>query len=390
MNSWRPQLYRSEGRKKEVDQDILKNAVIIGSRIIEKHPNVYPIFTLNHLATLSNVSLVKLRKVVSRNESSQYFYRLFLIKKRTKKKSANARRLICVPDKDLMRVQKTINYLILSNIATHSASFAYAKGSSILDAANVHTGCQWLIKLDIRDFFDSISEKSVYKFFTEVGFTSLLSFEMARICTRVTQYNRLTRGWTGSRDKPGNISSYSSYFRPYVWGSLPQGAPTSPMLANLYARDLDNDITNIALEAGLEYTRYADDITLSTTRKNFSRKQAMLVIRQIYSVIHNYGFNPNYSKTSISPPGARKVVLGLLVNGPSPRLTRDFRNRVKQHLHFCTKSNFGPVNHARHKGFSSVLGFKHHLSGLITYAELIEPDFGTRVRQLYNQVNWPL
>ena len=388
MNNWRPQLYRKKGKELGVDPEVITHAIEIGTSITRKHRSIPPIFTLKHLALVSEVPVHKLRRVVSRDERYGYHYRFFQIKKRSKKGCNAGKRFICIPSEDLMRVQKCINSLILSKIPSHSASFAYTKGISIRDAANVHCGCRWLIKLDIRSYFESISERSVYKVFRSVGFPALLSFEMARICTRVIPRKELdvNSRWTTLRYKRGRITSY----RNWNVGSLPHGAPSSPMLANLASIQFDEDIADIASKHGLEYTRYADDIALSTDNDAFSRGQASKVIQEVYCAMRRYGFEPNTAKASVTPPGGRKVVLGLLVDGPFPRLTREFRSNIKQHLYFCKKAGWGPAKHARNRNFASVIGFKNHLFGLISYAMQIDPDFGRKMRQDFEGIAWPL
>src|SRR5205823_5981263 len=85
----------------------------------------------------------------------------------------------------LMQVQRWIAQRILALGRPHTASFAYAKGNSIKDAAALHCGCRWLIKLDVRRFFESISEIAVYHVFCRLGYQPLVAFELARICTRI-------------------------------------------------------------------------------------------------------------------------------------------------------------------------------------------------------------
>ena len=68
------------------------------------------------------------------------------------------------------------------------------------------------------------------------------------------------------------------------------------------------------------------------------------------------GLSPNVTKTRVLPPGARKVVLGLLVDGQEPHLTREFRARLRQHIYYLLHPDIGPVRHAAKRGFISVRG----------------------------------
>ncbi|MFV4888868.1 reverse transcriptase domain-containing protein [Acinetobacter baumannii] len=79
-------------------------------------------------------------------------------------------------------------------------------------------------------------------------------------------------------------------------GHLPQGAPTSPSLSNLVCRELDKQLTAFSVKNELEYSRYSDDITFSSKNINFSRKDAIEIIKMVYKILINYGFTPNIQK----------------------------------------------------------------------------------------------
>jgi RNA-directed DNA polymerase len=83
-----------------------------------------------------------------------------------------------------MHTQRWIAQNILNAVDPHPASFAFAPRRSLLDGASRHAGCSWLIKLDLRNFFESISERRAYRVFKQLGYGGLISFELARICTR--------------------------------------------------------------------------------------------------------------------------------------------------------------------------------------------------------------
>jgi RNA-directed DNA polymerase len=208
-----------------------------------------------------------------------------------------------------MQLQRWLVDRVLNQASPHTASTSYEPGSSILDAATPHVGCRWLIKVDIRNFFESISEIAAYRVFrNEFGFQRLISFEMTRLCTRKGPSSafRARSRWRSHWNRYAKISSY--------WtskvGHLPHGAPTSPMLANLSVRALDEQLQALAESGGLIYTRYADDLFFSTTELKYTRQDAGILITKIYGELRTHGFSPNTSKTTVSPPGARKLVVG--------------------------------------------------------------------------------
>lgn len=173
-------------------------------------------------------------------------------------------------------------------------------------------------------------------------------------------------------------------------GHLPQGAPTSPMLANLAVFKLDEEIIAVAEKFGLTYTRYADDLLLSTDTKEFSRERARAAIGQVMAALGKWGLGANSAKTSVSPPGSRKIALGLALESTSPRLPRYFKAKLREHLYYLENPAIGPIGHARARGFASVIGLRHHLLGLAAFALQIEPSYGELIKQRLSTVDWPL
>jgi len=211
-----------------------------------------------------------------------------------------------------------------------------------------------------------------------MGYQPLISFELARICTRERLPARVQQQarWQYDASRYSEIPCYQTG----ISGHLPQGAPTSPMLANLASYRLDCTIQKVAEGYDMVYTRYADDIALSTKREDFSRKDAGEIIGRVYSILRKYRLQPHTAKTHVSPPGARKIVLGLLVDGNRPRLSRDFRNRLERHLWGIQKH--GLEFHAAHIGFKSPFSFYHHVMGLISYAKQIDTNWVNKLEGL--------
>jgi RNA-directed DNA polymerase len=384
MEYWLPQRYRNAGIEAGEDLDAIENAILTANQIRAVNKDAPLLFSLNHLAVRCGVPYKFLRAVVERHEIQ--FYRTFRIRKRPLEGQVRYR-LIAAPVPFLMRVQRWLAQEVLVNGHPHNASTAYARKSSPLKAAALHCKARWLIKVDVMNFFESVTEVSAYRVFRRLGYQPLLSFEMARLTTRVkSSLRRLpSEYWRTEAGRWSKIENYQFWRK----GSLPQGAPTSPMLANLASVQLDELLTEVADRYGLVYSRYADDMCFSTAGE-FSRRRCGELIKDVYSRLRRFGLAPQTMKTVVAPPGAKKVVLGLLVNGDKPCLTREFKARLRQHFHFLQREDIGPARHAARRGFSSVIGLRHHIEGLVEYAFSVDSVYGARCRRALSHVAWPL
>ena len=386
--NWQPQPYRTNGLKLGVSKSILNAAVAAGKQVALVDSRLPPIFTLRHLAHLTSTEYGLLRMIVARIVKEPY--RVFKIRKRSSTRENPRFRIICAPEPALLRVQKWLakNVLSYANSKIHDASTAYAPQSTLINAVAQHCGCRWLIKMDLVNFFESVSEISAFRAYRSLGYQPLIAFELARLSTRLGSRTTL-RSHEQWRRKSHPEESIIKDYVCWQLGHLPQGAPTSPMLANIAMFQADTAIAREASDFGLVYTRYADDLTFSTSDIEFSREKAKEFVLNIYKTISKFGFSPNLSKTKIVPPRARKLVLGLLVDSPTPRLTRDFKASIRMHIYFLRDPNIGPIRHARAREFSAVTGLRNYLFGLAAFAAQIEPVYGEKIRQDLESVDWP-
>jgi RNA-directed DNA polymerase len=351
-----PHLYRQIGRQRAINPEIIERALQQAEQVEKR--GLPSVLTLGHLAHLTGASYDYLREIIERERDA---YKPFRIRKRN-----GGARLIAAPEPQLAAVQKWIASNILNNIKASAASCAYAPGSSPLKCATRHVGARWLIKIDIHDFFESVSERSAYRVFRSVGYQPLVALELARICTRLPHGEEAEKlKWHVERRRPSVILSY----RKSTLGHLPQGAPSSPMLANLACRSLDTKLGTLSEDHGLIYTRYSDDIVFSTG-SNFSPKLAGALIKDAQRILNAFGHVLHGKKISVAPPGARKIVLGLLVDGDRPRLTKEYRARIGDHVRGIAK--FGLRDHASHRHFASIWGMVRHIEGLLSYAAMVE------------------
>jgi RNA-directed DNA polymerase len=371
---WSSQHYINQGKSRGISDEILEAAVQQIESVITPHPHPPAILTLKHFATRADVPYLSLRRFVSHNQEA---YRHFYIRKR-----AGGARLIFVPEPELLKAQRWITEHLLNLAPVHQRSFAFSPGSSIVKCAARHCGAQWLIKFDVRDFFTSISEIQVYRVFRSLNYAPLISFELSRICTFAPEMSPRYELGRWRNWQQSNIE----YYDHKGIGYLPQGAPTSPMLSNLVMKDLDETLTVIGNNHGLFYTRYADDLTFSTRNKTYSRTQAKVLRHQVQNCLLSVGLRLKATKTSITPPGCRKVVLGLLVDGGVPALPREFRSLLRQHLHYL---KVDVAQHARKRQFDSISGMRRHIRGLIDFANMVDGNYAAPLLQQFNEIDWP-
>lgn len=164
-------------------------------------------------------------------------------------------------------------------------------------------------------------------------------------------------------------------------GHLPQGAPTSPCLSNLLAKPLDDEIASYCEDNGMIYSRYADDITISS-----SNRDIVPSVDEVRRIVERNGFRLNHNKTRLRHRGQRMEVTGLMI-GEGVHVPKKFRKEILRDLHFCLK--YSPDSHAEkkcpEKGF-----FKEWMYGRIRYVMSIDPEAGKKMMRLFNDVNWLL
>lgn len=375
MSRWPPHLYRQlaaqRGLSSQTTEAALSQAQALQAR------NLPVILTLGHLAYEADVAYDSLRSAATRQSDP---YRQFRLRKRS-----GGWRHICIPHPQILRVQRWISDHILQRLDRHPAAMAYGPGCSPASCAAMHCGCRWLIKIDVQQFFESISEIQAFRVFRDAGYNALVSFEMARLCTRVL--STVPGPWSPAWRVRRRYKYPANGYRDRRIGYLPQGAGTSPVLANLAVKAMDAQLSELAEAEGMTYTRYSDDLAFSTA-SDFSRDRARAFIWKVYRVLMANGLRPHTAKTVVAPPGTRKTVLGLLVDRAEPSLSRTFKARLETQVHCLCIA--GPTEHAKARGFRSVKGMRRHVEGLVAHAASVDEAFANRMRQRLATVQWPL
>lgn len=324
----------------------------------------YPLLTLGHLARETEMEWGYLRSIVERKLDEYTPIR--------RMKRDGTYRNIWAPTPSLMHVQRWILANVLTGLKLHDATFAYRRGLSIRQCADQHVGARWLLKMDLHNFFGTIDESRVYGVLLALGYPALLAFEMARVCTRVFPPKK-ELPWLVGR----GLERYDTPYR----GALPQGAPTSGALANAIGFRLDLELRAIADANGLVYTRYSDDLTFSSSSE-FNRESVSGLVTQVERSISLAGFEAHKKKTRVVPPGARKIVLGLLLTNHDVRLVPEFRDRLENHIRCVRK--YGPAAHAAKRGFDSALSMINYIDGCLAFAMDIEPGWARERAQRWS------
>jgi hypothetical protein len=160
---------------------------------------------------------------------------------------------------------------------------------------------------------------------------------------------------------------------------LPQGAPTSPALANLLAWTLDRRLHGLARAADANYTRYADDLAFSGDARFANGLERFR--KSVATIVNEEGFCLNAAKTRIMPRSTRQRVTSIVVNQHCNVARSEF-DTLKAILHNCASA--GPVGQNR----GEVPDFRRHLDGRITWVEQINPRRGAKLRGLFERIDW--
>ena len=218
-------------------------------------------------------------------------YRIFTIPK------GRSSRIIEAPKVGLKFVQKWLATQFERAWTPHNAVHGFVRRRSHITAAAQHLGADWVISVDIENFFPSTEELIVREALRRLGyaFSSSLS-----ILSKVCCYE----------------------------GRLPQGAPTSPVLSNIALHEVDCRISAIAQSEGWTFTRYADDMVLSGT----GRRPA-LALESVQEIFSDTCWSLSTSKRFEAEAPQRLKVHGLLIHGDKVRLTKGYRNRIRAYQH---------------------------------------------------------
>lgn len=266
------------------------------------------ITSLQDLATYLNVKRGELAYYAYYINPSDA-YNTFPIKKRSGKL-----RSIDAPVKGLKDLQKLIYEKFASEINFRKCTYGYVLERGTLENSARHTRQRWVLRVDLKDFFPSITAVRVAGMF---------------------------------RSPPFNISSKPARTLALIatkYGTLPQGSPLSPWISNVICRGLDYNLQKLASRYKCYYSRYADDLFFSTSNSVFpsglahkSENDSTAIIGEdLRDAILAAGFTPNEEKTSLRPSSQRQMVTGVVVNAKS-NVPKEFVKQLRAALYAWEK-----------------------------------------------------
>jgi RNA-directed DNA polymerase len=227
-------------------------------------------------------------------------------------------RLIEEPKPLMKRLQRRILHGLLDHVPVHPAAHGFVRGRNCITAAAGHAGEAVVLSFDLADFFPSISRAHLYATFRALGYPRAVARALTDLTTAITP--------------PDVLQTPHLAARPLLQHRhLPQGAPTSPALANLAAFRLDQRLAALARRLEARYTRYADDLTFSG-----DPHIAKILARAVPEIAHAEGFRLNPSKTRTATQAQRQTVTGLTVNA-HVNIPRADYDRLKATLHHLSR-----------------------------------------------------
>jgi RNA-directed DNA polymerase len=314
--------FRAKATNAGYSEENIQKCLNYAKPLIEKGLPI--IYNTTNFSRLVGYNKVYLKKAVLH---TTYFYRKFDINKKS-----GGKREIKEPLPSLKEIQLWILQNILYELPVSRYAKAYVKKRNILDNVKFHLHKEKVMNLDIRNFFPSIKRASVEKIFLEAGYSSNLANLLSKLCC---------------------LDEF-----------LPQGAPTSPYLSNIYMIPLDNALAEYCKSRQIRYTRYADDMTFSG---EFDEQE--LIDFTIKSLV-DLKLKLNEAKSKVMKQNVRQIVTGVVVNDKL-QVPKSVRNNIRLEMYYLEKKGL-----AEHLKFTknNKSNYIDHLEGKINHALHVNGD----------------
>lgn len=315
--------FRRSAAKQGLTLDLVNVAIDYAFNLHSR--NLPIIFDLNHLSLLTGYTQDYILRAT--NSQSEDFYRSFKINKKS-----GGQRIIHEPLPSLKQIQRWL----LDNLFTKIPISKYCKGfvphHSIKDNAKFHLRQEMVLSLDIKDFFPSIKSIFIFNLLKSLGYSLPLCKALERLCS--------------------------------LKNSLPQGAPTSPFISNIFMLEADSRISKFAKKFKIRYTRYADDLTIS------GQFNPSYTINTITEIVKDYGLEINCKKTRLMRKHQRQEVTGITVN-KFMQASRKYRLNLRKDIYYIKK--FGLAGHLTRNN-NTKANYLQHLKGVANHILDINPN----------------
>jgi hypothetical protein len=281
-------------------------------------------------------------------------------------------RLIESPKATLKRIQLRILREILDRILPHEAAHGFRRGRSIVTYASPHAGQRIVLRFDLRDFFPSVRAARIHALFRTAGYPDEVARLLSGLCTTITPSNV----WD---QRPEPRASDDALGERLLVRHLPQGAPTSPALANLCARRMDARLAGLAKACEAVYTRYADDLAFSggvLLARSARRFQVAVAV-----IAAEEGFELHLQKSRFMRRGVRQQLAGIVVNRWA-NIGRGAFDELKAILTNCIRHGHETQNRAGHADF------RNHLLGRIAFVAQVNPKRAAKLTALSEKIAW--
>jgi hypothetical protein len=248
-------------------------------------------------------------------------YKVFQIAKKT-----GGIRQIHSPNNTLKEILTSLNLILRNLYIPHRNAFGFVTHKSIVDNAKKHINRNYVFNADLKDFFPSIDQARVWQRLKHPPFNLVdeklkIRNLIAGLLCHTMEVERFVDGqWVKE-----------------IKNVLPQGAPTSPIITNLICERLDRKLSGIAKKYGIQYSRYADDITFSSDHNVYQAYGEFM--KDFEEAVRSQNFNIKPSKTRLQKRGYRQEVTGIIVN-EATNVKRDYIKTIRLWLYRWEKLGY--------------------------------------------------
>ena len=316
-----------------------KNKYIMRIELLELKNSIV-ILNSYHLSNLIGIKWQNFKWMVNNIDACYHNFKI--------SKKSGGKRIINAPSNALEYCQKFIKEQILEQIAVHPCAHGFANNKSIVTNASQHLNEEVVLNIDLKDFFPSISAKKVFFVFNKLcNYDSSVSYCLTKLVT------------------------YKN--------SLPQGACTSPVISNIVTFKMDLRLKKLSDKLGINYSRYADDITFSGNKKIINSKLLNLVRK----IISECGYCINDNKTRFESCFGRQEVTGLIINNGKISVSKRYLKSIRQDLYYIKK--YGLEDHKKRNNITNAF-YQEHIKGQILFVYSIDKDKGKKLLNEYNLI----